>query len=94
VVDQLVVAPPATPSAADAASPESAGAVATTTPPPADGLPLGVVRPFIPPRRPAPPAAVEPGPAEPLPDGPVVPRGGGGPVRYRGASPYFSGNWA
>jgi hypothetical protein len=94
VVDQLVVAPPASLPAAEAGPPGPAEPADNTPPPPADGLPLGVVRPFIPPRRPAPPAAGEPGPAEPLREGPVVPRGSDGPVRYRGAAPYFLGCWA
>jgi hypothetical protein len=59
-----------------------------------DGRPIGALRPFIPPTRPARPAAVEPGPAEPVRDGPVVPRVPAGPIKYRGALPYFMGNWA
>jgi hypothetical protein len=94
VVGPPAGAPPATPSVVDAATPVPAQPADSTPPSPADGLPLGVVRPFIPPTRPARPEASEPGPAEPLADGPVLPRGGEGPVRYRGASPYFLGNWA
>jgi hypothetical protein len=90
--------PPATsPPAADATVSEPAGHEEPVGAGPhlaADGLPIGVVRPFIPPTRPAPPPAVEPGPVPVAQAGPAIPRGGDGPVRYRGASPYFSGNWA
>jgi hypothetical protein len=94
VVDPLEVAPPATPSAVDAATPVQAEPPASTPPLPADGLPIGMLRPFNPPIRPAPPATGEPGPAEPVRDGPVVPRVPAGPIKYRGALPYFMGNWA
>jgi hypothetical protein len=59
-----------------------------------DGLPIGVVRPFIPPSRPARPAAGEPGPVEPVRDGPLVPRVPAGPIKYQGSSRYFLGCWA
>jgi hypothetical protein len=94
VVDPLEVAPPATPSAADAPVRNPAAPTVTTPPPPADGLPIGVLRPFIPPPRPAPPAAAEPRPDDPAKSGPAIPRVNNGPVKYRGADPYFMGNWA
>ncbi|HEV7534283.1 MAG TPA: hypothetical protein VGP90_01535, partial [Acidimicrobiia bacterium] len=98
--------PPVTPAAADTPASEPADPprpvepadedepVVTTPPPPADGLPIGVVRPLAAviwlPR----PEAAQAKADDPAQAGPVLPRGNDGPVRYRGASPYFMGAWA
>jgi hypothetical protein len=93
VVDPRVVAPPAAPSSEH---PPTVPAEPVVTRPDLadDGLPIGEVRPFRGVGRITRPPVVEPRPAEPVRDGPVLPRVSDGPIKYRGASPYFMGAWA